>query len=129
MTHEVTKRLSAIAKARSFVEWPKIKELRADLELQQRTIAEQVARIDAAEALELMWRFLALANSVLNRCDYSSGVMGDIFRGAVEDLAGWRALWEPAPDIAGGQGLRRVARKSFGLIRPLDRSLGRPIGA
>ena len=51
VAREVTKRLSAIAKARSFVEWPKVKELRADLELQQRTIAEQVAKIDATEAL------------------------------------------------------------------------------
>ena len=92
VAREVTKRLSAIAKARSFVEWPKVKELRADLELQQRTIAEQVAKIDAAEALELMWRFLALANSVLNRCDDSSGVVGDIFAALSKTSLGWCAL-------------------------------------
>jgi hypothetical protein len=128
MAREVTKRLSAIAKARSFVEWPKIKELRADLELQRGVIAEQVAKIDAAEALELMWRFLALANSVLNRCDDSNGLMGDIFRGAVEDLARLAHAVKPAPDMLADKVYAALLENGFGqydrLIETLAASLG-----
>jgi hypothetical protein len=128
VAREVTKRLSAIAKARSFVEWPKIKELRADLELQQRVIAEQVAKIDAAEALELMWRFLALANSVLNRCDDSNGLMGDIFRGAVEDLARLARVVEPAPDMLADKVYAALLENRFGQYDRLIDALVEPLG-
>ncbi len=107
VAREVTKRLNAIAKARSFVEWPKIKELRADLELQQRTIAEQVAKIDATEALELMWRFLALANSVLNRCDDSSGLVG-IFLAALSRIS---LSWRDVIDARNGRKPQQIGRK------------------
>jgi hypothetical protein len=52
---EVRKRLTQIARARSFVGWRKIRDLAADLE--GRTVVDQAAKIDAAKALELMWRF------------------------------------------------------------------------
>ena len=128
VAREVTKRLSAIAKARSFVEWPKIKELRADLQLQQRVIAGQVAKIDAAEALELMWRFLALANSVLNRCDDSNGVMGDIFRGAVGDLARLARVVKPAPDMLADKVYAALLENGFGQYDRLIDALVEPLG-
>lgn len=83
---EVRKRLAQIARARSFVDWRKVRDLAADLEAQRRAIVDQVARIDPAEALELMWRFMGLAESVHERCDDSNGVIGDVFRGACRDL-------------------------------------------
>ena len=128
VAREVTKRLSVIAKARSFVEWSKIKELSADLELQQRTIAEQVAKIDATEALELMWRFLALANSVLNCCDDSGGVMGDIFRGAVEDLARLARVVKPAPDMLADKVYAALLENRFGQYDRLIGALAEPLG-
>jgi hypothetical protein len=83
---EVRKRLAQIARARSFVDWRKVRDLAADLEAQRRAIVDQVARIDPAEALELMWRFMGLAESVHERCDDSNSVIGDVFRGACRDL-------------------------------------------
>ncbi len=83
---EVRKRLGQIARARSFVDWRKVRDLAADLEAQRRAIVDQAARIDPAEALELMWRFMGLAESVHERCDDSNGVIGDVFRGACRDL-------------------------------------------
>ncbi len=129
VVREVTKRLTTIAKAHSFVEWPKIKELTADFGLQRSAIAERVAKIDAAEALELMWRFLALANSVLNRCDDSSGVVGDIFRGAIEDLARLAREVKPAPDALADKVYAALLENHFGqydrLIEALADTLGR----
>jgi hypothetical protein len=83
---EVRKRLGQIVRARSFVERRKIRDLAADLEMQRRMIVDRVAKIDATEALELMWRFMGLADSVQGRCDDSNGVVGDLFRTACRDL-------------------------------------------
>lgn len=56
-----------------------------DLDAQRGAILE-VGRSDAAEALELMWQFMALARSVLDRSDDSNGRIGDVFRAACQDL-------------------------------------------
>ncbi len=86
MAAEVRKRLTQIARARSFADWSKVRDLAADLDAQRRAIIDQVAKSDAAEALELMWRFMELAEAVHECCDDSNGVIGDVFRGACRDL-------------------------------------------
>ena len=53
---EIGKRLTSIARARSFIDWQKRKAFVADLETQRRAIIEQVAETDPAEALDLLWR-------------------------------------------------------------------------
>ena len=58
---EVRKRLSQISRARSYADWHQARELADDLDSQRQTIADQVAKIDAADALDLMWRFMELA--------------------------------------------------------------------
>jgi hypothetical protein len=83
---EVRKRLGQIERARAFVDRRSCRGVAADLEVQRRTIVDQVAKIDADEALELMWRFMDLAASVQERCDDSDGVIGGVFRSACRDL-------------------------------------------
>jgi hypothetical protein len=83
---EIRKRLTTIARSRSFVDWQNRKGLVDDLEAQRRTIVDQVAEADPAEGVELMGRFMALANSVLGRCDDSSGTVVSIFHAACRDL-------------------------------------------
>ncbi len=79
VAREVRKRLTSIARSRSFVEWDKIKKLIKDLEIQRNAIVTQIANDLPNEALELMWRFLALANSVFERCDDGSGRIVTIY--------------------------------------------------
>ena len=86
VAREIRKRLSAIARSRTFVDWQNRRALVDDLETQRRAIVEQVAKADIAEALDLMWGFLALANSIFERCDDSSGTVIGIFHSAVNDL-------------------------------------------
>ena len=86
LAHEVRKRLAAIARSRSFIDWQGHKALVQDLETQRRAIAERVAKADAGEALELMWRFLDLAGPIHDRSDDSNGDIGDVFRTACRDL-------------------------------------------
>ncbi|NUJ81679.1 hypothetical protein HUN39_16930 [Methylocystis sp. FS] len=83
---EIRKRLIAISRSRSFVDWQSRRALVDDLEAQRRAIVEHVGKADPKEALDLMWRFLALASSVFARCDDSSGTVIGIFHGGVSDL-------------------------------------------
>jgi hypothetical protein len=129
VAREVKKRLAIIAKAHAFIEWPKIKAVVADLELQRRTIAEQVMKINAAQALDLMWEFLGLANSILNRCDDSNGVVGHVFRTALEDLARLANEVRPAPESLAEQTYAALIENHFGqydgLVEALSQALGR----
>ncbi|MBM1175467.1 DUF6880 family protein [Microvirga arabica] len=85
MAQEIRKRLTTIARSRSFVDWHQRKALVTDLETQRQAIS-QVAKVDAAEALDLLWRFMVLANSIFNRCDNSSGSVIAVFQAACRDL-------------------------------------------
>jgi len=79
---EVAKRLTGIARARSFVNWKNRKPLVTDLESQLRAIREQIAPADPTEALVLTWRFMQVARPVFERCDDSSGIVIGVFHDA-----------------------------------------------
>src|SRR6185436_16510285 len=85
LAKEVRKRLAAIARSRSFIDWQGIRSLAQDLEGQRRAI-EAVAKADPAEALDLFWRFMALAPSVFDRCDDSSGIVIGVFHDACDAI-------------------------------------------
>ena len=96
---EVRKRLTTIARSQSFIDWQNRKELIGDLETQRRAIVDQIAKADLAEALELLWRFTALANSVFKRCDDSSGTVIGIFHAACRDLGEIALVAKVTPEI------------------------------
>jgi len=85
LVKEIRKRLSAIAQARSFIDWRGIRSLADDLEAQRRAL-KKVAQTHPLEALDLLWRFMALASSVFDRCDDSNGNVIDIFHAACSDI-------------------------------------------
>lgn len=70
---EISKRLSALRSARSFVDWQQRRDFVKGLDLQKAMIVDRVAETRADLALDLMWRFMDLAEPVLNRVDDSSG--------------------------------------------------------
>ena len=86
VAREVTKRLSSIDRSTSKVGWRRVKALKSDLDTQRRVIAETIAGSDADEALEVMWRFMGVAQSVFGRCADSNGTIMAIFRLACADL-------------------------------------------
>jgi len=79
---EVAKRLSSIARARSFVNWQNRKPLVTDLQSQLRAIKQQIAPADPVEALALAWRFMQIATPLFERCDDSSGIVIGVFHDA-----------------------------------------------
>ena len=64
---EVAKRLASIAKARSFIDWRKVKPLAADLEAQRKAALDLVAPTDPREAFELVWRLVSCAENGIVR--------------------------------------------------------------
>lgn len=124
----VRKRLDQIARARGFVDWRKVRELAADLEAQRRAIIDKVAAIDAAEALELLWRFMQLAPSVFNRCDDSDGELGAVFSAACGDLGPLAQAAKPDPLVLADRVFDALIDNSYGqydgLIETLALSLG-----
>lgn len=85
IAREVRKRLSSIARARTFIDWRKVKQVKVDLETQRRMIVETIAKDDPAEAFELIWQFLALADSIFTRSDDGNGTLIQIFHQACAD--------------------------------------------
>ena len=62
---EIRKRLVTIAKAKSFVDWHKVRALAKDLETQRAAIMEHVAPTRSIDALDLLWRLLEAPALVL----------------------------------------------------------------
>src|SRR5215210_156282 len=61
---EISKRLTSLKSARSFVDWHKRRDFVKDLDLQRTMIVDRVAPTRPDLALDLMWRFLDLAEPV-----------------------------------------------------------------
>jgi hypothetical protein len=95
---EVRKRLAQVARASAFLDdGRKIRTLLIDLDTQRRAIVEQVAKIDAGDALELMWRFLELAGSVHERTGDRNRELEDIFGAACCNLGPLAEAAKPDP--------------------------------
>jgi len=109
---EVGKRLAALRSARSFVDWQQRRDFVKGLELQRTMIVDRVAETRADLALDLMWRFMDLAEPVLNRVDDSSGSVGDVFRAACQDLGGIAAKVKPDPVSLADRGPLRCSPTS-----------------
>ena len=128
LTKAIRKRLMTIARAKSFIDWQNRKALLQDLDTQRRAIVDQVAKADLDEALELMWRFVSLANSVFERCDDSSGTMIGLFHAACEDLGAIAQAAEISTEVLAGQIFAALNENDYGqydyLIRFTTPALG-----
>lgn len=126
---EVRKRLTQIARSRSFADWRKVRELASDLNAQRNAIVDQVAMVDAAEALELMWRFMELAAPVYERCDDSNGVVGDVFRAGCADLGPLAHAAKPDPVGLADRVFAACCDNGYGQYDRLIETLASTLGA
>ena len=125
----VRKRLASIAKSRSFVDWQKRQVLVADLDGQRRAILDHIANVDSKEALDLMWRFMALATPVFERCDDSSGSISAVFREACGNLGAIAEAAKLDPEALADLAFSALKDNGYGqydrLIESLAPALGR----
>ena len=111
---DIGKRLTTLRQARSFVDWPKRRAFVKDLDLQRQLIVEKVADDRPDLALELLWRFMGLAEPVLNRVDDSRGDVGDVFRQACRDLGAVALKASPDPVRLADRVLAAVTTNDYG---------------
>jgi hypothetical protein len=127
LAREVRKRLTTIARSRSFIDWQNRQALVSDLETQRRAI-EQVAKADPVEALDLLWRFLKLANSIFERCDDSSGAVIAVFQNACEDLAEIAKAAKTDPKQLADHALQALTENDYGQYDSLIAMLAPALG-
>jgi hypothetical protein len=85
VAREVRKRLASIARARSSIEWHKVKAINADLETQRSTIVTVVAADDPKEAFDLIWQLLTVADSIFERSNSGDSAFLETFHQACAD--------------------------------------------
>ena len=58
LVREVKKRLSALKRSKSYVDWRKRRALIKDLEIQRDMIVDKIAPTDPNTGFDLLWRFM-----------------------------------------------------------------------
>jgi len=117
-----------MARSRSFVDWQGIRSLADDLDTQRLAIVEKVARADPKEALDLLWKLMALASSVFARCDDSNGTVIAIFHEACQNIGDVAQRANGNPIALADQAFDALTRNDYGqfdhLISVLSPALG-----
>jgi len=128
LVKEVRKRLTIISRSRSFVDWQGVRSLANDLDTQRRAIVETVAKVDPTEALDLLWRFMALAPVVFERCDDSSGTVIGVFRDACGDMGDVALKAHTDPTTLADQAFAALIVNDYGQFDRLVQVLAPTIG-
>ena len=77
LARELRQRMATIRRSGAVLDSQKHRDLLDDLEIHRRAIVDRIAVEDAAEALDLMWQFMALSTPILDRCyDNDETVIG-----------------------------------------------------
>jgi hypothetical protein len=113
---EVGKRLTALRAARSFVDWQKRREFLKDLDQQRVMIVDRITQTRPDLALDLMWRFMDLAEPVFNRVDDSNGSVGDVFHTACDNLATIALMARADPASLADRVFTALSKNDYGLF-------------
>lgn len=111
---DISKRLTALSRARSFIDWQKRRAFVKDIDLQRQMIVEKVAATRPDLALDLMWRFMKLMEPTIERVDDSYGDVGDVFRQACRDLGAIAVKASPAPIVFADRVFEAIITNDYG---------------
>lgn len=125
---KVRKQMADMRRSGWFVEWDESPALANELDTLRKAIVEHVAKADAAEALELMWSFMELANSVLKRCDDSGGAVGNVFQAACEDLGEIARAAKTDPAQLADRAVEAITNNSYSQYNDLVSVLAPALG-
>ena len=125
---EVGKRLTALRNARSFVDWQKRREFLKDLDQQRVMIVDRIARTRPDLALDLMWRFMDLAEPVFHRVDDSNGSVGDVFHTACDNLATIAAMARADTASLADRVFTALSKNDYGLFDNLVQGIYPALG-
>jgi hypothetical protein len=82
----VDRRLSALERARSFIEWDKAKAFEKDLSATVKIAAEELGQASPDMAVDRLLRFIATHENVFDRVDDSSGRVQDVYYTAIQAI-------------------------------------------
>ena len=111
----VTKQLVSIGRAKTWLDWQKIKPFLAELEIQRRAILDVVAPSDPREAFELLWRLVGCAEGVFARSDDGSGRLSTAFRAAARDLGALALQASLSPEELANRAFQALAADEHGV--------------
>jgi hypothetical protein len=128
IAREVRKRLATIARSGSFLDDHQRDRLLKDLERQRQAISGPIAEHNPAEAVDLFWDLLGLAEGLIDRCDDSDAVVRDFFYQSSAAL-GAVALKAPGDRKAlADQVYAAIVSNGYGQFDPILRDLGPALG-
>jgi hypothetical protein len=122
------RRLVTLAKSRSMLPYDKGRELIAELDGLRTTIFETIGARDSELAFELLWKFLDLHPSILERVDDSSGRVGSVFRMACDDLGPLAQQARIEPQALAATVFEKISNNSYGIYDGLIVSLAVALG-
>jgi hypothetical protein len=125
---EVRKRLSSMARSQSFVDWQGIRALADDLDTQRDAIVKTVAKAHPHEALDLLWRLMALAQSIFARCDDGSGTVIGVFHEACSEMGDVALMAKPNPATLADQAFEALLANGYGQFDYLIAALAPALG-
>ena len=125
---QVRKRLAAISKSRSFIDWKKLRGFAHDLDMQRDAIVTHVAPTRPAEAFDLTWRLLAMAPSIYERCDDSNGVVGAVLSEALTGLEGVTSAAKLSQEMLLDRVFAGVCANGYGQFDRLITMMAAPLG-
>ncbi|MHB8529201.1 MAG: DUF6880 family protein [Caulobacteraceae bacterium] len=112
----IDRRLTALAKARSFVPWERAKAFAAELDGLRAAIGIALAAADPAAAAERLVRFIAMARAVIDRVEDSGERTSQVFRAAAADLAAaWTRMEAADPIVLAAEVFRLVEADDYGV--------------
>jgi hypothetical protein len=122
------RRLVTLAKSRSMLPYDKGRELIAELDGLRMTIFETIGARDSELAFELLWKFLDLHPSILERVDDSSGRVGSVFRTVCDDLGPLTQQARIEPQALAATVFEKITDNSYGIYDGLIVSLAVALG-
>lgn len=119
VAREVRKRLASIARARTLIEWHKVKAVNADLETQRSAIVTVVAADDPKEAFDLIWQFLAVADTIFARSNSGDGAFIETFHQACADAGLIASSASIGVDVLADKVFAALQNNDYGQYDPL----------
>lgn len=130
LADQIDKRLRTISRSRSFVDRDKLKALVQELHHLRLTIATRLAEADRPRAVELLWTFIAMADTVAQRVGDGVGKVEEIFGDAMADLGRLSAIEPPGDRQALARRVLAACNSDgFGATDALIRHMSDALGA
>jgi hypothetical protein len=116
----IDRRMSGLERAKSFVEWDRVRYFRDDLRSLIDTITSELGPADPTLAIDRLLRFIGTHERVFERVDDSSGNVQDVYYQAIAATGNLvQSLPEPEADLLPGKIMASLGESTHGYLADL----------